>query len=104
MLGRDANRRTRLAPQRLGRRLGHVDHVRRVDDAQVEIVGIGMSRELGANQIGAADQVHAETEIASSRKGAINGMGRRMIATHRINRDAHVAEVDASVKRWLSLR
>ena len=67
----------------------HVDHVGRVDDAHVEIVCIGMSRQLGANQIRAADQIDAEPEIARGRDGAINGMGRRMIAAHRINSDAH---------------
>ncbi len=90
VLGGHANRGARLAAQRLGRRLRHVDHVRRVDDAHVEIACVGMSRELGANQILAADQVDTETEIASGRDGAINRMGRRMIATHRINGNSHV--------------
>ena len=54
------------------------------------VVCIGMSRELGANQISAADQVDTEAEIPSGRDGAIDRMSRRMIATHRINRNPHV--------------
>ena len=49
-----------------------------------------MPREFGADQILAADQIDPESEIARGRHGAINGMGRRVIATHRINGDAHV--------------
>ena len=49
------------------------------------MVCIGMSRKLGANQINGADQVYTETQIPSGRDGAINRMGRRMIAAHRIN-------------------
>ncbi len=93
VLGGHPDRRARLAAQRLRRRFRHVDHVGRVDDAHVEIVCIGMSRELGANQIGAADQVDAETEVTRGRDGAIDGMGRRMIATHRINSNAHMTRI-----------
>jgi hypothetical protein len=50
-----------------------------------------MSRELGANQISAADQVDTEAEIPSGRDGPINRMGRRMIATHSINSNSHVS-------------
>ena len=56
----------------------------------------GWRCELGANLVGAADQVDAETEIARGGHGAIDGMRRRVIAAHRVNRDSHVAcEVDA---------
>ena len=48
-----------------------------------------MPRQFGANQVLAADQIDAEPEIARGRDGAINGMGRRMIAAHRINGYAH---------------
>ena len=57
------------------------------------VAGVGMARELGANQIRAADQIDAETEIARGREGAIDGTGRRMIAAHRINRNAHSRSV-----------
>lgn len=47
-----------------------------------------MTFELGANRGLAPDQVDREPVNASRRDGAINGMGRRMIAAHRINGDS----------------
>ncbi len=48
-----------------------------------------MAFQLGADQIGAADQVHAKTQMASGRERAVHGTRRRVIAAHRVNRDAH---------------
>ncbi len=53
----------------------------------------GWRAELGANQVRAADEVDTEPEIARGRDGAINGMRRRMIAAHRVNRYAHADRV-----------
>ncbi len=104
VLGGDANRRARLAAQRLRRRFDHLDHVGRVDDAHVEIACVGMPRQLGANQILAADQIDTKPEIARGGHGAINGMGRRMIAAHRINGDAHMSQPTRAPASRLGLR
>ena len=48
-----------------------------------------MAHELGTNQLGAADEVDAEPEIARRREGAIDGSAGRMIAAHGVNRNAH---------------
>jgi hypothetical protein len=87
-IGRDLDRRLRFPAQRLDRRLGHLDHVGRIDDAHVEIACIGMSRELRANQILTANQIDRQTELRG-RHGAIDGMSRRMVAAHCVNGNSH---------------
>ena len=87
--GGDADGGARLAAQRFRRRLRHVDHIGRIDDAHVEIADVGMTFELGANRGLAADQIDADAVIARRGDGAINGMRRRMIATHRVDGYAH---------------
>ena len=48
-----------------------------------------MAFELGADQIGTAGQIHAVAQMASGRLRAVYGTRRRVIAAHRVNRDAH---------------
>jgi hypothetical protein len=88
LLGGNPNRGARLPSQRPRRRVRHLDHVGRVNHPDIQIASIGMTFELGANRGLAPDQVDREPVNASRRDGAINGMGRRMIAAHRINGDS----------------
>ena len=83
-----ADRRTRLAPQRGGRRLGHADDVGRVEDADAELVGVGMSRELGANHFGRARKQKPEIEMTRGSQGAVDDAAGSVVAPHRVYGDA----------------
>ena len=47
-----------------------------------------MSLQFDVDEIGTADQINAEAEIASSGERAFDGPRRRVIPTHGINSDA----------------
>ena len=63
--------------------------VGRIDDAHVEITGVGMPRQLRADCLLAANEIDPDPKVPRGRDGAINGMGRRVIATHRIDSYTH---------------
>ena len=61
--GREPDRGARLAPERLSGRLGHADHVRRIEDGDVERDGIGVPGELTLDHLTRAGQEQAEGQV-----------------------------------------
>jgi hypothetical protein len=92
-IGGDPDRRARLSAQRLSRRLGHPDHVRCLDHPNIELAEIFVARKLRPDPVGRADQIHADSEVASGGQGAVHNPTRRMIAAHRVNGYSHLAAI-----------
>ena len=104
-VGRDTNRRARLAPQRGRRRLGHADDVGRVENADAELCGVGMSLELGANRVGRPGEQKPEIEMTRGSQGAVDDAAGRVVAAHRVYGDAnhseeHVAYASSTARTW----
>ena len=87
-VGGNPNRRTRLAPQRRGRRVGHGDDVWRLDDFDAKAGPVRMRGQGLLDGRPSTDEGNVRLEMASGRHGAINHGRRRVVAAHRVNGDA----------------
>ena len=103
-IGGHLDRRGRLPPERRGGRLGHLDRVVRVDDAEPRCaVGAGVPIALRprARAVGPTSS-DAEIEVPRRRERAVDDVARAPIAAHGVDRDPdHRKSVNA---RPLSLR
>jgi len=86
-IGGDTNRRSRLAPQRCCRSVGHADDVRRLDDGDRQAGRVGVHRQRLLEHCGRPDQRDLEIEVPRRRHRAIDDHRRRVVAAHRIDRD-----------------
>ena len=88
-LRRHANRRPRPAPQRRRRRIGHPDHVRRVDDVERKLTPVGMTRERRLAASPRADERHWHIELARGGDRTVHDRRRRVVTAHGIDGYAH---------------
>ena len=72
------------------------DDVGRIDDRDVERLGVGMAHELVADPVGLPYQVDADAEMPRGGQGTVDGTPGRMIAAHGVDRDAHWLGADYS--------
>ena len=84
-IGRDGDRRVRLAAQRRRRRVGHRDHIGRVDHSDAAAIDVRMPGELGLDRRGRPDERHAEIEMPRGRQRAVDDVTRREIAAHGVD-------------------
>ncbi len=88
--GGDANRGSRLAPQRRRRILVHRHGFARIDDANaiaIDVNRLGAPRHFPFEHAGRAHQRDADVEVARRPERTIDDGVRRMIAAHRVERD-----------------
>ncbi len=104
-LGRHANGSERLAPERGRGRFGHLDTVRRVEDAKVDGVRPGMPCQRVLDHLARAHEQKADPETPrSDQRPADDGVG-RMVATHRVDGDSkHGCGELSAVSSQLSVR
>ena len=88
-IGRHTDRRARLSPERLCGRLGHGNHIWRVDEANVEGALVFVTSHLGPQTLLPPDEIDADAKISGGRHRPVNDAGRRVIAAHGVDRDTH---------------
>jgi hypothetical protein len=86
-VSRHTNRRAWLPPERYRRRIGHADHVWRIDDFKSEVPPVWVRAERALEIGRPADQRNRDREVARRSDSAIDHGGRRMVTAHRIDRD-----------------
>ena len=69
--------------------LAHTDDVGRIDDADVEMFGVGMPGELIADDRLGPRQQQTEIEMAGSSQRAVDDAAWRMVAAHRVYGNFH---------------
>jgi hypothetical protein len=86
-VGGDANRRARLAPERVRRALGHLDPLGRVGNLDVEAARRGMPSELRGDEAGVAGQQQSDLQMARRDERAVDHDRRPPIAAHGVDRN-----------------
>jgi hypothetical protein len=74
-------------PPRRGRGIGHLDHIRRLDDTDWKLAPVCVALEGGNDCGGCSDKGELKVKVTGGCDGAIHDRGRRMVAAHRINGD-----------------
>jgi hypothetical protein len=87
-IGRHANRRVRLAAQRHRGRLGHADHVGRINNLESKISPVRMRGQRRFERRRLTDKCDRDGKVACGGNSAIDHGGRRMITAHRVDCDA----------------
>ena len=87
-LSSDADRSARLPPQCGGRRVGHLNNVRRIDYANALAAGVAMGKERRLDAIDRSHQQDLGIQMPRRGNRAVNHRVGRAIAAHRVNSDA----------------
>ena len=85
--GGHPDRRARLAPQRRGRRLGHLDDRIGADDPHPRGIGIRIPGDFVFQSRDGANENHAEIEVSGRRERSGDDVSGRFVPAHRINGD-----------------